>query len=81
MCIRDRYKEKVEAELELLITETSLKGMKKEEFLKNVRKYTIGNSWLLSRKGSGCDGFYGYYIDNVIYAGNACVYNGQQYNA
>lgn len=32
------YKEKVEAELELLITETSLKGMKKEEFLKKCEE-------------------------------------------
>lgn len=32
------YKEKVEAELELLITETSLKGMKKEEFMKKCEE-------------------------------------------
>lgn len=32
------YKEKVEAELELLITETTLKGMKKEEFLKKCEE-------------------------------------------
>ena len=32
------YKEKVEAELELLITETSLKGLKKEEFLKKCEE-------------------------------------------
>ena len=42
MCTRQdfggEYKEKVEAELELLITETSLKGMKKEEFLKKCEE-------------------------------------------
>ena len=32
------YKEKVEAELELLITETSLKSMKKEEFMKKCEE-------------------------------------------
>lgn len=32
------FKEKVEAELELLITETTLKGMKKEEFLKKCEE-------------------------------------------
>ena len=32
------YKEKVEAELELLITETTLRGMKKEEFLKKCEE-------------------------------------------
>ena len=60
------YKEKVEDELELLITETSLKGMKKEEFLKKCEE--IYNRQQLA-------------FDNVIYAGNACVYNGQQHGA
>ena len=32
------YREKIEAELELLITETTLKGMKKEEFLEKCEE-------------------------------------------